>query len=213
MSLSMLGYHPVEGAVNRVTTADQLIQIVDRTMAEAVRQGGSWLACRIGCYECCIGPFPITQLDALRLRAGLAELETHDPQRAARVLRRARASVERLSTEFPHHPVESVLAADEAAEDEPCPALDPQTGACDLYAARPITCRTFGPAVRQPGQQAVAICELCFQGATEQEIAACAVEIDPRLETALVQELERTTGASGDTIVAFALAGSPTPSP
>jgi Fe-S-cluster containining protein len=183
----------------------ELVQIVDRTMAEAVRQSGSWIACRIGCHECCIGPFPITQLDAVRLRTGLAALETQDPERAAHVLRRARASVERLSTEFPHNPVESVLALDGAAEDELCPALDPQTGACDLYAARPITCRTFGPAVRQPGEQALAICELCFQGATEQEIAACAVEIDPAPEAALVQELEQTTGASGDTIVAFAL--------
>jgi Fe-S-cluster containining protein len=174
-----------------VKGANQLVQIVDQAMAEAVRKSGSWLACRIGCHECCIGPFPITQLDALRLRAGLAELETDDPERAARVLQRARASVER--------------ALDETDEDEPCPALDPETGACDLYAARPITCRMFGPAVREPGGQSLAVCELCFRGATDEEIAACAVEIDPNLETDLLQELEKTTGASGDTTVALAL--------
>jgi Fe-S-cluster containining protein len=162
-------------------------------MAEAVRKSGSWLACRIGCHECCIGPFPITQLDGLRLRAGLAELETREPQRAARVLRRARASVER------------VTALDETDEDEPCPALDPETGACDLYDARPITCRMFGPAVREPGGSSLAVCELCFQGATDEEIAACAVEVDLNSETELLQELERTTGAAGDTTVALAL--------
>jgi Fe-S-cluster containining protein len=172
---------------------DELVQIVDRVMAEAVRKSGSWLACRIGCHECCIGPFPITQLDGLRLRAGLAELETREPERAARVLRRGRASVERVTD------------LEETNDDEPCPALDPETGACDLYDARPITCRMFGPAVREPGGQSLAVCELCFRGATDEEIAACAVEVDLTLEKQLLQELERTTGAGGDTTVALAL--------
>jgi len=164
-------------------------------MAEAVRTSGSWIACRIGCHECCLGPFPITQLDALRLRAGLAELETREAERAARVLSRARAAVE--------------CTLDEEDEDEPCPALDPDTGACDLYAARPLTCRTFGPAVREPGGDSVAVCELCFRGASDEEIAACAVEIDPSLETELLQELERVTGRCGDTTVALALTTAP----
>src|SRR5512146_2180364 len=38
----------------------------------------------------------------------------------------------------------------------PCPVLDPDTRTCDLYAWRPITCRTFGPPVRF-GQDSVAI--------------------------------------------------------
>src|SRR5690242_261004 len=40
------------------------IQIVDAATAEAARRSGPWLACRPGCTQCCIGPFPITQLDA-----------------------------------------------------------------------------------------------------------------------------------------------------
>jgi len=187
---------------------DELVQIVDRAMAEAVRKSGSWIACRIGCHECCLGPFSITQLDGLRLRAGLSELQTREPERAARVLSRARAVVERLRSEFPQNPVETVLALEEAPDDEPCPALDPETGACELYAARPITCRTFGPAVRQQGGQSLAVCELCFRGASDEEIAACAVDVDPDdLEAQLLDELEKTTGARGDTMVAFALAG------
>ena len=62
-----------------------LIQIVDAALAEAVRKSGHWLLCRPGCAECCMGEFPITQLDAARLREGLAELETREPERAARV--------------------------------------------------------------------------------------------------------------------------------
>ena len=76
-----------------------------------------------------------------------------------------------------------------------CPALDPSKGTCDLYDARPITCRTFGAAVKTT-DGAVATCELCFAGATEEQIAACAVEID---RDAL--ELD----SPPDTLVAFAL--------
>ena len=55
-----------------------LIQIVDAALAEAARKSGPWLVCRPGCTGCCMGPFPITQLDARRLREGLAELESRD---------------------------------------------------------------------------------------------------------------------------------------
>jgi Fe-S-cluster containining protein len=192
-----------------------LVQIVDAALAEAARKSGPWLACRVGCTECCIGPFAITQLDARRLQTGLAELDARDSERAARVRARAWQSLARTAPYFPGDPATGVLAGDDAAverflvltEDEPCPALDPKTGACDLYAARPISCRTFGPPVRI-GPEALATCELCFQDVSDAEITACEVEIDPDgLEAALLEELERTTGAYGETIVAFALAG------
>jgi Fe-S-cluster containining protein len=167
---------------------EALIRIVDAEMAEAARKSGLWLVCRPGCSECCMGPFPITQLDARRLREGLAELESRDRERAARVRERARQA-----------------AAQAATDDDPCPALDPSTGTCDLYAARPITCRIFGPPVRC-GSEAVGVCELCFRGASDEEIAACGVEIDPQgLESQLSDELEESSGVRGETSVAFAL--------
>lgn len=190
-----------------------LIQIVDAAMAEAARRSGPWLVCRVGCTECCIGPFPITQLDARRLRRGLTGLEAGDPERAGRVRERARRYVARITHDFPGDPRTGILAEGEEADarfadcanDEPCPALDPETGACDLYAARPITCRTFGPPVRA-GAEAVGVCELCFHGATDAEIAACEVESDPDgMESSLLEEIEATTGARGQTIVAFCL--------
>src|SRR5580704_5294796 len=99
-----------------------LIQIVDAALAESVRKSGDWLACRPGCCECCMGPFPITEDDAVRLRHGLRELESRDSGRAARIRERAREWGE--------------------GDEERCPALDPDSGTCDLYAARPLTCRT-----------------------------------------------------------------------
>jgi len=187
----------------------ELIQIVDAAMLEAERRSGSWLACRIGCYECCIGPFPITALDALRLREGLGELEKRDAERAERVRARARASVARLRREFPADPVGLALATDQAAEDELCPALDPISGACELYAARPITCRMFGPAVRLVSNSdapVIGVCELCYRGATDEQIADCEVDVDTHLEAELLEKLEKCGGGSGETLVAFALA-------
>ena len=167
-----------------------LVQIVDAALAEAARKAGSWLACKAACTSCCYGPFPISASDAARLREGLAAL---DPDRASRVRRRARESVERLEQDYPGDTFARVLAEDDAADDEPCPALDPATGLCDLYEARPITCRTFGPALTFRGED-LAVCELCFEGATEEQIAACAVEMD----------MDRPDGE--ETLVAYALA-------
>src|SRR5437899_756032 len=107
----------------------QLVQIVDAALAEATRKSGPWLACRPGCTQCCIGPFAISQLDAVRLREGLEHLDASDPARAARVRDRVAESVTRLSKGFPGNPQTGILAEDEESEerfagfadDEPCP--------------------------------------------------------------------------------------------
>jgi Fe-S-cluster containining protein len=193
---------------------DILIQIVDKALAIAATKSGAWLVCRPGCTQCCIGPFPISQLDARRLRIGLMQMEDREPARAARISRRARDTIARIERDFPGDAATGILAESKEAEerflgfanDEPCPALDPDTGECELYASRPMTCRTFGPPMRV-GDEAVGVCELCFEGATEAEIATCEVEVDPaNLESALVEQLERETGLRGQTIVAFCLA-------
>jgi Fe-S-cluster containining protein len=191
-----------------------LIQIIDSAHAEAARKSGAWLACRPGCSQCCIGVFPISQLDVLRLQAGLEDLKQHDPVRATRVVDRARESVERLRDGFPGNALTGLLTESDEAEarfedfanDELCPALDPETQTCDLYASRPMTCRVFGPAVRVEGG-AVGACELCYQGASDEEIANCAVEMDPDdTESPLTAKLEVETGVRGMTIVAWCLA-------
>lgn len=191
---------------------DELVQIVDTALANAARRSGEWLVCKLGCTQCCVGVFAINQLDALRLQQGLAELKATDPDRAAAVRERARASVARLKQDFPGDPATGILDESDAAgerferfaNDEPCPALDPLTGACDLYDARPMTCRIFGPPVRS--EDGLGVCELCYHGATDEQIAACEMVADPQgLESQLSQELEAVTGFRGKTIVAFVL--------
>src|SRR5690242_14720 len=142
-----------------VSRDQKLVQIVDAALAATLRKSGDWLVCRRGCTQCCIGAFAINQLDALRLRRGLAELEQISPERATRVRERAREAVHRLSADFPGDSNSGILDEGEEAEekfanfanDEPCPALDPKTGDCELYESRPMTCRVFGPPVRSEG--------------------------------------------------------------
>ena len=122
------------------------------------------------------------------------------------------ASVARLKQDFPGDTASGILdESDEAFErfeefgnDEPCPALNPVTGGCDVYPWRPMTCRVFGPPVRSEG--GLGVCELCYHGASEEEIAACEMKVDPDgLESKLVEEVEQS-GRRGQTIVAFVLA-------
>ena len=195
----------------RLAAADgALIQIVDAALADAARRSGEWLVCRPGCTQCCVGVFAINQLDAVRLQQGLAELELTDAARAGRIRTRARDSIQRLSVEFPGNPKTGVLDEGPEAEerfaefanDEVCPVLDPETGLCELYDARPMTCRTFGPPVRTEG--GLGVCELCFHGASDEQIAACEMVVDSDdLEAKLLEKLEKTRGPRGRTIVAF----------
>ncbi len=198
------------------STDQKLVQIVDAALLEAKWRSADWLICQPGCTPCCIGVFAIDQLDVLRLQAGLASLDSTDPDRAARVRRRARESWARISHDFPGDPQTGILGHDdEAAADfekfadyEPCPALDPDHGTCDVYAWRPITCRVFGPPVRSDG--GLGVCELCYHGASPDEISACELKLDDahELQARLVNDLNKA-GKSGNTLVAFALAASP----
>ena len=96
-------------------------------------------------------------------------------------------------------------AFDEFANEAPCPALDPTTGRCDVYAWRPMTCRVFGPPVRQESG-ALACCELCFTAACDKEIAGCEMHVPHDMEGRLVDAM----GDASQTVVAYALV-KPTP--
>ena len=204
----------------RLAHADRrLLQVMDEALAEAARRaanpgglGGSWLACRPGCTECCHGPFPVNQLDARRLREGLAELATREPERARALCERARAQLPLLREGFPGDPGTGILADDDEAADSfftrhgalPCPVLDPVSGRCELYAHRPLTCRTFGPPV-QIGASALPPCRLCFQDASEETVEACRVEPDPHgLEDRILASLGPRS--HDETLIAFVVA-------
>lgn len=190
----------------------KLVQIVDAAFADAARRSGEWLVCRPGCTQCCVGVFPINQLDAARLKRGLVELEMREPERAGRIRQRAREALERWSAEFPGDTASGILDegtdADrqfsELANDEVCPVLDRQTGKCELYEARPMTCRVFGPPIQS--EEGLGACELCYRGASDEVMAGCEMKPDPDdLESVLVEKVETATGVRGNTIIAFCL--------
>jgi Fe-S-cluster containining protein len=205
--------YPPSMRSRRLPVADRaLIQIVDAALADTARKSGEWLACRPGCTQCCVGVFAINSLDAVRLQAGLDEMEKSDPERAKRIRERARQSRARLAADFPGNIRTGTRDEGREAErrfadfgnEEVCPVLDPKTGLCELYEARPMTCRTFGPPVRSEG--GLGVCELCYHGATDEEIAACEMIVDTDdLESELVRKVEEKGGPRGRTIVAWAL--------
>jgi Fe-S-cluster containining protein len=186
----------------------QLVQIMDAALANAAQSAGSWLACRPGCTQCCHGAFAINALDALRLRSGMETLRETDTTTATTVQERAREWLATHGPNFPGDSTTGILGESEEdqarfedfANEAPCPALNPATGLCDVYAWRPMTCRVFGPPVRMEGD-ALGCCDLCFIGASESEIAACEMPVPHDLEASLVEE----AGETGDTVVAFAL--------
>jgi Fe-S-cluster containining protein len=187
----------------------ELVQILDAALADAARRAGGWLVCKLGCTQCCYGAFAISTLDALRLRAGMDALRAEEPDLAAEIERRARGWIAHHGPEFPGDLKTGVLGDsveererfEEFANEAACPALDPATGRCDVYAWRPMTCRVFGPPVRMGDGDALGHCELCFAGASDEEIAACEMPVPHELEAELLDQ----AGAEGETVVAFAL--------
>ncbi len=191
-----------------------LLSEVDQRLEEGAHKAGQRLVCRPGCTKCCVGVFTINLLDAWRLRRGLEQLERDDPAQARAVRQRAETAVGLGKEGFPGDARTGLLDADEGKLDSftekfcdvACPALDPATGLCSLYACRPMVCRTFGLPVLE-GKEKLLPCSLCFHGSSPKEIEDCRVEADPDgLESAILSELLDIEADGGrETIVAYAL--------
>jgi Fe-S-cluster containining protein len=187
----------------------ELVQIMDASLADAAQRAGDWLACRVGCTQCCYGAFAINALDAARLQTGMETLRHQNPALTAALEHRARNWIEEHGPAFPGDVESGRLGEteveqehfEEFANDAPCPALDEATGRCDVYRWRPMTCRVFGPPVRMGDGNALGHCELCFHGASPAEVAVCEMPVAHELE----QELLDQVLDAGETVVAFAL--------
>jgi Fe-S-cluster containining protein len=92
----------------------------------AIRAGAPDWPCAKGCDTCCrhLADVPsLTAMEWKRLRDALAAL----PERQREHISRAVAAL-------PEAPAGPVV----------CPLLDGETGACPVYACRPVACRTYG---------------------------------------------------------------------
>jgi len=208
-----IGFFDMLISMGRPAGDRELVQIMDAALADAAQRAGEWLACRPGCTQCCYGAFAINQLDAVRLRDGMDALRLANSALAVEVERRAEAWIAEFGADFPGDVQTGALGESDAereafenyANDAACPALDPTTGRCDLYEWRPMTCRVFGPPVRAQAPEgegsALCLCELCFAGASAEQVADCEMPVPHELEQQLVDDL----CAKGETVVAFAL--------
>ncbi|MBK5276786.1 MAG: YkgJ family cysteine cluster protein [Desulfuromonadales bacterium] len=127
----------------------KLLGEVDRWFDSCLSLHSDEIECHRGCSECCRGLFDITLLDALYLKRGF-DLLTLAVQQAVRD--KASARLEDLSAEWPefgrpwmlnHIPEEQWDAMMPEEDETPCPLLS-DTGACLVYAYRPMTCRLNG---------------------------------------------------------------------
>jgi Fe-S-cluster containining protein len=116
----------------------------------------SQVPCHAGCSYCCIGPFPITQLDVSLLQEGLQRLT---PDRRAYIEGRAAEQVSVLESAQPklkespyldRWPDSDIDRLVNEFHDCPCPALD-EDGLCTLYEHRPLTCRSMGIPTEEKG--------------------------------------------------------------
>ncbi|MCS7181909.1 MAG: YkgJ family cysteine cluster protein [Thermoanaerobaculum sp.] len=187
----------------------QLLASYDEAWAWGAARAGSWLTCCLGCTDCCIGLFEISGADAWRLRKALSLLVQQHPDQAQQVWARARAQWAMVRSSFPGDLQSGALAGDEAARQEffarfaqlPCPLLEPSTGGCSLYQARPLACRSYGLPARL-GASELPPCPRNFRNAPSEVVAASTVAFDPDdVESQLLQAL----GWPPDTIVAAAL--------
>jgi Fe-S-cluster containining protein len=198
-----------ELGVDLVRLDEILLEGLDAEIHAGEERARGHLACRLGCTECCIGPFDITGLDAERLRRGYRELQRIDPKAALDLRDRAQSQWRSMADSFPGTKETGALGEDEEAIDRfcssfetlPCPVLDPESGACLLYEHRPISCRTYGLPVRA-GSEILPPCRLNFGGASRDQIEGAAIEPDPDdLEGEILERL-----GSPHTVIPAALA-------
>lgn len=106
-------------------TLSELHDNIDMRVNAIRDENPDWL-CKMGCDGCCHRLAQIPQLTAAEwalFQEGFATLSTEKQQEI-------RQSVATLSTQSPR----SII----------CPMLDKATGACLIYAYRPVACRTYG---------------------------------------------------------------------
>jgi len=126
-----------------------LLGEVDRWFDGCLSRHSEDIVCHHGCSECCRGLFDITLLDALYLKRGFDLLPLAVQQA---VQEKASARLEDLAAEWPdfkrpwmlnHIPEEQWDAMMPEEDETSCPLLS-DSGACLVYAYRPMTCRLNG---------------------------------------------------------------------
>jgi len=174
---------PTEKQIVRLKSA---FSAADRAWLEAKgRTVPGEVACRAGCFGCCVGLFEISLPEAALVRAGVERLSTAERED---VERRSARIAEETAAAFPGDAAAGLLASDRTEEaddayfevvaDRACPMLELPSGRCRIYAWRPITCRSFGFAWARAGEVIHPPCSLNLPGASQQRHLDTAIDLD-----------------------------------
>lgn len=130
---------------------DELWKKIDAFTSRVASRYPGALACASGCSDCCHREITVTSIEAERVAALVLELPASE---------------------------RATLAANSASSD-PCVALLPD-GACSIYAARPVVCRSHGLPLRfveptKQGKTSLPILDVCPKNFVDRDLSA----IDP----------------------------------
>ena len=127
-TVSAIDPAPVECAAIAIYVTAMITQLhadIDTRVSRIREQTPDW-PCAKGCDTCCRQLADVPQLSSEEWRLLKAGLATLPAEQLAEIRRR----IAELPIERPHRVT--------------CPMLDPATGACPVYAHRPVACRTYG---------------------------------------------------------------------
>lgn len=135
--------------------------------AEKLRPGE--LACRGGCFGCCLGLFEISLAEALVALEGVRLLPKAERDE---VSARAERIVDKNQALFPGDAEAGILDPERNEEEDDryfdaeahtaCPMLELPSGRCRIYTHRPLTCRTFGLAWMRGSRTVSPACNMNF---------------------------------------------------
>ncbi len=152
----------------------ELTAKVDAFFARVTARHGADMACGFGCSDCCHVRLTVTRVEVAAIEGEVAGWV--DERRAALVTNAANASEDR------------------------CAALDPD-GRCQIYAVRPIVCRSHGAPIRMT-HRSLPVIEACFRNFTRSGPAAADPDcvMDQTTLSALVLAVDRDAGGDGERI-------------
>jgi len=153
----------------------EILALADAHFEKVIADQPQHLQCRVGCTLCCHGLFEIASADVAVIAEGLRSLA---PERRRAMVRRA----EEMIAELEHPNLAEASAPEKESffdrvSEVPCPALTAE-GRCEIYASRPLVCRTFGLPLREGTRMLGEVCELNFLAATPEEMERAAWDLN-----------------------------------
>lgn len=131
--LSFPHFPPQERAKSMFDIArslDILIDAFDRGFANSDRENYMQLACAKGCNSCCYLQVVVSPAEVLKVFVYLLNERPSEFNAMS-------AKIKNFASQF-----EGLSELDRLSHKSPCPFLD-ESGACSIYEARPIACRTY----------------------------------------------------------------------